>query len=287
MATAPLFAHLATRVVHSPRTGRLLYRVNCLPPSTCDVAALSPAARRAFRELDVAAAVRSFVRGSAEARALRDWPVFSPMYLGRVAMRVLDKDGTRVVLSELDPKLPRGAALLDVGAGPGDTTLQFSPHFASLAALEPSPHCRRLLRARGIDAHGDARGLAGRVFDVVSLQNVLDRCADPRALLEFAAAALQDGPSRLWVALRLPVDAYQLNWDGSVAPQAAPLPADLAGAETWEASASAAVDFLEDATGLELERLSRVPYVTIARRRPGELLDSLDDALFVLRRRSA
>ena len=45
--------------------------------------------------------------------------------------------------------------------------------------------------------------------------------------------------------------------------------------------------FLEDATGLELERLSRVPYVTIARRRPGELLDSLDDALFVLRRRSA
>ena len=155
------------------------------------------------------------------------------------------------------------------------------------AALEPSPHCRRLLRARGIDAHGDARGLAGRVFDVVSLQNVLDRCADPRALLQFAASALRDGPSRLWVALRLPVDAYQLNWDGSVAPQAAPLPADLAGAETWEASASAAVDFLEDATGLELERLSRVPYVTIARRRPGELLDSLDDALFVLRRRSA
>ena len=75
-----------------------------------------------------------------------------------------------------------------------------------------------------------------------------------------------------------------MSWDGSVAPQKPLLPKALREAATWEVAAGAAAAFLEETTGFELERLSRVPYLCIARRRPGDLFDALDDALFVLRR---
>ena len=207
-------------------------------------------------------AARSFVARHGYGWIPPDVPFVSSMFLGRVTMQMLDKDAARSVLGSLRPRLPREATrtLLDVGAGPGDTTAQLGVHFSAVSAVETSWPCARQLRARGFDAHSDDSALGRRRFDVVSLQNVLDRCADATSLLRTYGERVAPG-GRLWVGLRLPVDAFTMSWDGSVAPQKPLLPKALREAATWEVAAGAAAAFLEETTGFELERLSRVPYL--------------------------
>ena len=99
---------------------------------------------------------------------------------------------------------------LDVGAGDGRITKQLQPLFTDpLAATETSKWMTRRLRTAGFSAwHGDlcaeggAAGLSLALkqeesepckFDVVAILNVLDRCPQPRTLLQSAVQLIRPG----------------------------------------------------------------------------------------------
>ncbi|KAJ1459504.1 DREV methyltransferase-domain-containing protein [Pelagophyceae sp. CCMP2097] len=276
-----------SRVIKSPRTGRVMSRINALPPSDCDLTQLDAAPRAAWHRVESAPRALAFAARYRDQRAPH-WTArlqLQQMYAAQSKMSLLDTDTARLLFRAVGLRNP--ATLLDVGAGPGHITLQLSPLFQRVSATEQSWPCARALRRLGFEvAHGPDIGFArGRTFDVVSLLNVLDRCADADGLLKQCAGRLANAESRLVVALRLPVDAYQLHWNDTATPQSAPLPASVLAAETWEAGANAFARHVSCVTGLKLEVLSRIPYLALAQGpdRPNDLFYALDDAVFIFK----
>jgi SAM-dependent methyltransferase len=119
-------------------------------------------------------------------------------------------------LLERSVQTPLGQSwLLDVGAGSGDVTTRLSPLVQGIQCSEDSRFMARRLRQRGLPCWlgrvGEGRGgdpLAGaRVFDIISLLNVIDRASKPRTLLRAAVAHLPPGGTLL-ISTPLPFEPF-------------------------------------------------------------------------------
>lgn len=176
-----------------------------------------------------------------------------------------------------------GGRLLDVGAGSGDVTAQLGPLFDEVSVVETSRHMARRLSKRGYRCQ--AADLAnssveGAPYDVITLLNVLDRCDHPLSLLASLRAALKDG-GRLVIALVLPYRPFVYDGGTSRHPTER-LALIHAG---FEGATNDLVDNVLLPLGLEIESVSRVPYLSGGDSE--RALYELDDVVLVCRARGS
>lgn len=178
--------------------------------------------------------------------------------------------------------------LLDVGAGDGEVTARLSKLFGGVTATEVSRvMCHRLAR-RGFTVRHTPRISADvfpedGAFDVVSCMNLLDRCDFPAEMLRDAARLARRGTGRVLLAVVLPFSEFVEEGAGRRAPRGA-LPmrgARCSDGVSLEASLTALVERVLIPLGLEVERLSRVPY--LCRGDSVQPFYVLSDALLVLK----
>lgn len=258
----------------------------------CDLEQLSPTLARAFTPLQPDAASRAFLARAPHGRI----GTFVRGLLGRVLsdydanalldfypLFVLSTAQWRVLLGE-----HAGGQLLDIGAGSGEVTAELAPLFEAVTTTETSRGMARRLRARGYTCHGVDLAeeappqLRAGAFEVVSLLNVIDRAARPLTLLERASALVAPG-GRLVLATPLPLSTHVHVAGGTVDAEEV-LPSDPQ-ATTWEPALSALVTRVLAPLGLEVERFTRVPY--LSRGDADAPIYVFDDAILVLRRMSA
>lgn len=150
--------------------------------------------------------------------------------------------------------------LLDVGAGIGDVTRELMRSFDEVLAVETSASLVRRLKETGIPAvRADLThtSVPDGPYDAIALLNVLDRCARPRTLLARLVAALRPG-GRLIASMPLPYEPIHFNGRRTYEP-AERLPL---GRGSWEEQAELLVERVLTPAGLQLESLSRAPYLS-------------------------
>lgn len=195
--------------------------------------------------------------------------------LGTYPMHVLGTEQWRHLLPEASGRL------LDVGAGNGDVTAALAPLFDDVTVVETSRLMARRLAQRGYRCHKldpATDGVPGGPYDVISLLNVLDRCDKPLTLLAEARAALAPR-GRLVIALVLPYRPFVYDGALSRAP-AERLPLTR---PTWEGATSELCELALAPLGLEVESVSRVPYLSGGDAH--RALYELDDVVLVCRAR--
>lgn len=170
--------------------------------------------------------------------------------------------------------------LLDIGAGSGEVTTALAPLFEEIHAVEVSRGMARRLRRRGFEVHAVdivEAGPPASDYDVVSCLNVLDRCANPRALLRSATQALAPG-GRLVIALALPYRPFY--YDGASTPE--PSEQLVCKGVSFEEQVIALVEYELSPLGLAVERWARAPYLSAGDK--DRALYELDDVILVLQR---
>lgn len=162
---------------------------------------------------------------------------------------------------EIIPSDKRGGSLLDVGAGQGFVTERARELFSKIATTETSHSMSKRLSERGFENHEvdvskEPNALPAGVFDVVSVLNVLDRCAQPNALLKNCVSYMKDDgiliisdPLPFHPLLRstgrnIPLSAGGIRIEGS-----------------WEECLVSVYENLIRPAGLVPIRISRLPYV--------------------------
>jgi SAM-dependent methyltransferase len=252
----------------------------------CDRSRLPAELRRVFVELDADESTRAFIDG-AIARpeawtktALRDLAMkLVSIYdanglLGAYSMRVLGTAQWKRVLGE------GGGRLLDVGAGDGNVTKEIAPLFDVVVTTELSGPMARRLRASGFVCH--EKDIAFETiddppFDVVALQNVIDRTTHPLTLLERVPSLLAEGGR---VVLSVPMPLRPAVYVGPAALD----PEELlpVGTRDFESGVTALHSRVLRPRGYRVTALSRAPYLCRGDARSPVLV--LDDAIFVLAR---
>jgi SAM-dependent methyltransferase len=254
-----------------------------------DRSRLEPAVARCVRELAPDEATFAFLRRQADAHHSRArWLAHGVVraccshfttnaLLGTYRLHLLSGAQWEALLGPRHP-----GRLLDVGAGVGDVTRELARSFGAVRAVETSGALVRRLREHGIDAvRADLtrHDVPDTPYDAVALLNVLDRCARPLTLLHRVVDALvPDG--RLLLSMPLP---YTPLWFSGPRP-AAPKERLPLGTGSWEAQAGRLVAEVLAPAGLELEVLSRAPYLSEGDRHV-EFYEL--DAVVVVARRSA
>lgn len=253
-----------------------------------DLTRLAPELRCAFVELDADDSTRAWIdaayaRPVSRARAgLRD--------LALTMVNIFDADawthlGQDRVLSTAQWRrllVTGGARLLDVGAGSGEVTQELAPLFSEVVTTELSAPVARRLRSKGFTCH--RRDIAFEPlddpggFDVVALQNVIDRTTHPLRLLDRAHRLLAEG-GRVIVTVPVPLRPVVFIGRSRFAP-AENLPAGL---PDFESSASALCERVFHPQGYRVQSLSCAPYLSRGTARAPVAV--LDDAIFVLLRR--
>jgi SAM-dependent methyltransferase len=206
--------------------------------------------------------------------------------LGMYPMHLCSAAQFRALLPfDADGAGPGARRLLDVGAGSGAITRAAAElGFGEVMASEASSVLRARLRRRGYrvlpcDLDREALPEALRA-DVVLCLNVLDRTSHPRTMLAHLRDALRPG-GRLLLSLPLPLRPHVQRAGHTVDPEELLPPP----AESWEASATRIVEQLLEPARLQLQTLSRIPY--ICRGDHMTRLYALDAALFVCGARPA
>lgn len=175
---------------------------------------------------------------------------------------------------------PAGGRLLDIGAGDGEVTRQLAPLFSDIVTTELSKPMVRRLRAKGYTSHHCDLAFASiddQDFDLVALQNVIDRTTHPLRLLDHAEQLLAPH-GRLVVAVPVPIDPVVYRGPGRLAP-AEPLPV---GAPDFESAVTALYEQVFVPSGYRVTALTRAPYLCSGSAR--EPVEVLDDVIFVLAR---
>jgi SAM-dependent methyltransferase len=171
-------------------------------------------------------------------------------------------------------------SLLDVGAGSGDVTVALAPLFDHVTAFETSAAMRRRLGQRGLTASRHdlaAQPTTAGPFDLVACLNVLDRCAEPRRLLDHAVQALAPG-GRVLIALALPYAPFYYHRGRTLDPEQ---PLGLTRSD-WEGALVELVVGELEPRNLVPIAWTRAPYLSAGDTdRP---LYVLDDAVLVLGR---
>lgn len=179
-----------------------------------------------------------------------------------------DQFGKLFSSAGIETPLPR---VLDVGAGAGFVTKHLHPYCQTLVATETSGGMARRLRASGYTVWQEdvsetapsraADGLGS--FSLVTVFNILDRCASPVSLLKAAHTLLGPAPSWLLLATPLPFHGAYFGWRTFWSGR--PLePFELGGGDGADDWAAQAVKLLEEvlpAAGFEPALVSRLPYL--------------------------
>ena len=217
--------------------------------------------------------------------------------LGRGQMFVLSRAHARALLGEslAAAQAAQGGApvrLLDVGAGDGEVTARLASLAGSVHATEVSTFMARRLRSRGYTVC-QGPSISKEVlpqdgaFDLVCMMNLLDRCDHPLDMLRDAARLARPGTGRILIALVLPYGEFVE--EGTVRRGVrGPLP--MGGARcrdgaTLETSLAAFVERVLLPLGLEVDKLSRLPY--LCRGDSKQPFFVLSDAILVLRHAGA
>ncbi len=182
------------------------------------------------------------------------------------------------------PELLRGGSLLDVGAGQGFVTERARGLFPDIVTAETSRSMVRRLRSKGfraahVDLSSGVSSFEPKSFDVISILNVLDRCARPRTLLSNAIDLLKDDGV---VIVSDPLPIRQRVLEHGARPEERIATIEDA---SWERNL---VDFYETAirpAGLVPVLVTRLPY--LSQEAPPEKLFVLDAFLMVCRKASA
>lgn len=248
---------------------------------------LPTALRRAFVELDADASTRAWIDAAFARPDPRTRVLFRT--LAMLFVNVYDADAwadvgqDRLLSTSQWRLLPGvgGARLLDVGAGSGKVTRELAPLFAEVITTERSRPRARRLRDEGFRCH--ERDIAFESiddpagFDVVALQNVIDRTTHPLRLLDRVGRLLAPG-GRLVVAVPVPIRPVVFVGRNRFDP-AERLPVGMADFEST-------VDLLYERVfrprGYRVTALTRAPYFSRGSSRAP--VHVLDDAIFVLTR---
>jgi len=210
-------------------------------------------------------------------RVLRSWMSDFDVN-GLLDMYPMHLLGTSQWKALLGPAL--GGRHLDVGAGSGDVTRTIAPLATVTVTTEVSKIMARNLRRAGfpcIEADLARDAVPDAPYDLITCLNVLDRCERPRSLLSNLVRALAPG-GRLVLATPIPFDPFFYRGATSQDPiERLELPRD-----SWEASVARLVTDVLDPLGLEVDAISRVPY--LCRGDAERPLYVLDDALLVCRK---
>lgn len=258
----------------------------------CDRASLPSALRDRFIELEHDEAARAFMADAAGTphSAVKTWlyGVLRKLMSDYDAYGLLDMYPMHLLstaqLARLLGEHARGR-LLDVGAGNGGVTAHAATLFQHVSATEASSVLRRKLRARGYevletDLTYSAVPASVDKFDVVTCFNVIDRCSHPRTLLKHAREAMADG-GRLVLSVPLPLRPH-VHVGRFTVDQEERLPDAEA---SWEAGVASLATELLEASGLEVQAVSRAPY--LCRGDAKTAVYELDAAVFVCSRASA
>ncbi|EPY31722.1 DREV methyltransferase [Strigomonas culicis] len=198
------------------------------------------------------------------------------------------------VLQLLGPDAPRFKRLLDIGAGDGGVTAKLAPMAEEVFVTEVSMSMRWRLRRRGYtvlphenpfeEIDPATRQPRAAQYDLIALNNVLDRTDKPRTLLQDIHSALTPDGFFL-LAVVLPWCPFVEAGKTQRRPTE-PLPMEggecCAGAG-FEASVNRLMDNVLAPMGFELVRWTKLPYIC-----QGNLdvaYSLLHDAVLVLRRR--
>lgn len=252
----------------------------------CDRTRLGVSVRSRFEPLKIDPAARAFVSDAFASPAgpvrTRFFQAMRNVLSDYDAYGLLDMYGMHL-LSDKQARelLTRHATgtLLDVGAGNGAVTQVLSPLFSEVHTTEASRVLRRRLRQRGFKVLRRDLSLSPEPElrpNVIACLNVIDRCARPRSLLTHLRSMLaRDG--RLLLSVPLPLRPH-VHIGARTADPEESLPSSQ---HTWELDVTALVDELLAPLGFELERLSRLPY--LSRGDVTTPLYLLDAAVLVLR----
>lgn len=252
-----------------------------------DRARLPPDLQRVFVELDADDSTRAWIdavlaKPNSRTKALlRDLAMLFVSYYDANGLTNSFKD--RLLSTAQWRRLlgKGGARLLDVGAGEGDVTHQIAPLFTEVVATETSKPMVRHLRRKGYTAHhGDIafEPIAGPGgFDVVALQNVIDRATHPLRLIESAFQLLAPG-GRVVIAVPLPLAPVAYIGTAWLKPEE-PLPVE---APDFESAVTALYEEVFVPCGCRVTALTRAPYLCSGTVR--EPVEVLDDVIVVLER---
>lgn len=252
-----------------------------------DLARLPAALQSVFVELDADDSTREWIdavraRPNSRARTLlRDLAMIFVSYYDANGLtnsykdRLLSTEQWRHLLGE------GGARLLDVGAGEGEVTHQIAPLFSEVVATETSKPMVRHLRRKGYTAHHGDIALTPiddpGGFDVVALQNVIDRTTHPLQLIEAAFQLLAPG-GRVVIAVPLPLSPVAYIGTAWLHP-VEQLPV---GAADFESAVTALYEEVLVPSGCRVTALTRAPYLCSGTVR--EPVEVFDDVIFVLER---
>ena len=234
---------------------------------TCDRARLPPVLAACYVELGTDESTERFVD---HLRASRPGRLKTTLHR-RLCRWMSDFDADGVLgmypmhLASTDQwsRLLRGAArgrLLDVGAGCGDVTATLAPLFAAVVTTELSWAMVRRLRSRGLRVEKldvAEQGAPDPPYDVVSCLNVIDRCLLPLSLVR----RCRDGvgrAGRLVISVPLPYRPHAYCGPRTLEPLE---DLDIT-APDWETSATLFFRRVLEPLGLQVERLTRLPYLS-------------------------
>jgi SAM-dependent methyltransferase len=248
---------------------------------------LPPVLRRTFVELEADDSTRAWIDDALTRR--RPYAKFALRALAMTAFNIYDASGIANacqdrLLGSAQWQLLLGAGgsrLLDVGAGDGFVTRELATLFTDVATTELSAPMARRLRARGYACHQKDLATAtiddaGR-FDVVALQNVIDRTTHPLRLIDRAGELLAQG-GRLVIALPVPIDPVVFSGPTRRTPAEA-LPT---GAKDFESAVATLHAKVFEPRGWNVTAWSRAPY--LCNGSASARVSVLDDAIFVLAR---
>ena len=162
--------------------------------------------------------------------------------------------------------------MIDLGAGDGNVTMKFSDYFKHTYATETSKPMQKLLNAKNITVLPIENWGSEHKYDFISCLNLLDRCENPKDIIEEMKKSLNPNGIIL-VALVLPFKPF-------VEVRNSRQPNQLLSLEgsTFIEQAQSFVKLMTD-LGFKLKSWTRLPYLC-----EGDLLHSvyyLDDAVFL------
>lgn len=271
--------------------------------TTCDLSKLSEHARCQFvdlyskpEDLERLLAVFStkFPPHSLIMSNVRElfWPfltrVDTASILGMHEMQVLETAAARQIFNRIWPGR-EDLRVLDVGSGTGGAVLPLLPFVDRLVCTDSSFWCVQRARSKGlhilqIDDLSKSPECDGP-FDLICLQNVLDRCSKPSSLLQQSISRLSSQGCVL-VAMAMPYTPFvavspltrAFGWSKGTG-QTETL--EIYG-ESWELQVNSLLENVLIPAGLKLQLLTRVPYLCQATQKDHCKFYHLDVAVLVV-----
>ena len=162
--------------------------------------------------------------------------------------------------------------MIDLGAGNGNETVKFRNYFQNIYATETSRPMQKLLKAKNITVLPVEKWSSENEYDFISCSNLLDRCDNPRDIIEEIKTSLKPN-GIVFIALVLPFEPFVEARNSTQPNQSLALKGS-----NLEEQAESFVKLMTE-YGFKLKVWTRLPYLC-----EGDLLQPvyyLDDAVFL------